>query len=491
MTTILIIDDQPDVRNTLAGLLKDEGYTVYTASNEGDALGFVTQEHLDFALIDVRLHGGGEEDESGISLAIAFRQLDPQVRVILLTRYVKTEQIVRAIRYHGVVDFIEKTPDVGQQVLKTITEANMTSHSVRFQTSGDRTNLSLLLSKACPLILRSRGQYVHSSHTSKLLRIDLAPYVRKIERARRDAKDRRFQIEDIGHGLWRDIFTEHPEASRAFLEARAASQSLSLVFETMREFLSLPLEFMRLEHPSEYLILEHPVSRFICDAMPKREAISPKLLARTGKLRALVIASNTKPPINGVDREALALYRYLSQQEYIPVDVTFIPTPRATYEKVRTALQDMEYDLFHYAGHGKYNAQTPEESCLYFWSEENQQGHIVPMKASELKMWLGQSEARLVYLSCCYGTATGSSGALLDDDFLGLADAVTQSGVPSVVGFRWPVSDAGAPRLTQVFYQSLLEQGNVKIALWKARCELAALNRNDMTWLSPILIHQE
>jgi CHAT domain-containing protein len=112
------------------------------------------------------------------------------------------------------------------------------------------------------------------------------------------------------------------------------------------------------------------------------------------------------------------------------------------------------------------------------------------MKASELTMLLRRSSARLVYLSCCYGTASGKQADLLDDDFLGLADAVVQAGIPTVLGYRWPVSDCGAQKMAQVFYKSLLEQGSPEIALWNARCEMAALDRNDPTWLSPILIHQ-
>jgi CHAT domain-containing protein len=78
----------------------------------------------------------------------------------------------------------------------------------------------------------------------------------------------------------------------------------------------------------------------------------------------------------------------------------------------------------------------------------------------------------------------------MDDDFLGIADAVVQAGVPSTLGFRWPVSDVGAPKLAKAFYGSLLRQGSPEIALWKARRELAGLGRDDPTWLSPILIHQ-
>ena len=122
MCKILVVDDTPDFRETLRGTLSDEGYTVRVAANEGEALHAVSQESFDFALIDLRLHGDGEYDESGLSLAMAFHTLKPQVRIIMLTRYVRTRQIMRAIRHLGVVDFIEKTQDVDKQILETITE---------------------------------------------------------------------------------------------------------------------------------------------------------------------------------------------------------------------------------------------------------------------------------------------------------------------------------------------------------------------------------
>ncbi|MBM3149843.1 MAG: CHAT domain-containing protein, partial [Chloroflexi bacterium] len=309
--------------------------------------------------------------------------------------------------------------------------------------------------------------------------------------AKNDLVNLRFQVKEIGLALWRDIFVEHPEAGRAYLEARTKSQSLSLLFEAPREFLRLPLEFIYLDTPPEYLVLEHPVSRFACGATPKRGVFSPQVLALAQKLRILIIASNTRPPIDGVDAEVQALSSYLKKQDIIPVEVTMLTTKQATYERIREELRKPNYDVIHYAGHGSFDAVSPENSSLHFWAGRNKQGDVVPMKATELKMLLGQSEARLVYLSSCYGTATGDKAALLDDDFLGLADAVAQAGVPSVVGFRWPVADDGARRLALAFYQSFLEQGSPEFALWSARCELAALNRDDPTWLSPILIYQE
>lgn len=494
MYKVLVVDDTPDFRHTLKGLLSDKGYTVQEAANEGEALDAVIRESFDFACIDVRLHGEGEDDESGASLAMALRALDPRIRVILLTRYVRAKQIVRAIRYLGVVDFVDKsTQGWAQRLLQILAEAEERQEAPRqmkLKAMGDATLLSLFLAPDRPLMVRARGSHVCSSDTPKVLSIDLNRYERKTEIARQNPKDLRFQVKEIGYELWREIFAEHPEAERVYVEARAKSESLLLLFEGPREFLTLPLEFIRSDEPDEYLILQHPLSRFVCGVTPKRKAISPQMLARTSELRILLIASNTEPPIDGVDIETQKLRDYLRSQDSIPVEVTFLPSERATYEQVQTELKSGNYDVIHYAGHGYYKGDSPEESSLYFWTEENKQGDIVPMKATELKMLLGQSEARLMYLSSCYGTTTGGKTALLDDDFLGLADAVAQAGVPSVLGFRWPVSDEGACEMALAFYRSLLDQGSPEIALWSARCELAAPDRNDTTWMSPILIHQ-
>jgi CheY-like chemotaxis protein len=488
---ILVVDDQADMRDTLVDLLSLNGHSAHPACNEAEALAAVVKESFDFALIDVRLHGEDEDDESGLSLAMALRMLKPLVHVILLTRYIRTRQIVRAVRYHGVADFIEKTPDVGAQILKTIDEISREVEHPRFEKGRDSTRLLLSIESGRPVMIRAYGHYVSSAFSSRTLEVDIKRYARRADNARRDPINLRFEVGNIGSDLWHEVFSLNPEVKIAYVQARAKSQVLSLSFETSREYLQLPIEFMRVDEPAEYLVLEHPVCRFVRDAFPKRDVLSPEVFASTEQLRVLVVASNTEPPIDGVDIEAQKLTQYLRRQDYIPVNVQHIATKDATYERVKDELRNGKYDIIHYAGHGSYEAQSPEESSLYFWAGKNKQGGIVPMPANELKMLLAQSEARLAYLSCCYGAAAGGEEALLDDDFLGLADAVAQAGIPSVVGCRWPLSDVAAPKLALAFYGSLLKQGSPEIALWSARCELAGWNRNDPTWLSPVLIHQE
>ena len=112
------------------------------------------------------------------------------------------------------------------------------------------------------------------------------------------------------------------------------------------------------------------------------------------------------------------------------------------------------------------------------------------MKSRELRTLLQESDVRLVYLSCCNGATTGERADLLHDDFLGLVDTIVQSGVPTALGYRRPVEDRWAPTLACAFYESLLQQGHPGVALWRARCELAGIDKNSLTWLSPIMVHQ-
>ena len=305
-------------------------------------------------------------------------------------------------------------------------------------------------------------------------------------------EDWRIAAKDLGNDLWREIFEGFSEVMRTYSEARGKNQRFSMHFETSREGLGLPLEFIRLRGPDEYMALQHPTTRFIAGISPSREAISPDLLTRTKLLNVLIIASNTIPDIPGVDIECETLYHFLNSKEIqnlLPVHTDIIRTDEATYDRVCHEITNSKYDIIHYAGHGNYNNKSSENSCLYFWNQEGKNGGVHEMKTPELTDFLSNSETRLIYLSCCFGTLSGH-GDNPNDDFLGLADAAIQAGIPSVVGFRAPVSDSSAIDLAKGFYKNLFERGRLDIALWEARRILARSNRNDPTWLSPILISQ-
>ncbi len=69
-------------------------------------------------------------------------------------------------------------------------------------------------------------------------------------------------------------------------------------------------------------------------------------------------------------------------------------------------------------------------------------------------------------------------------------DASVEAGLPSVLGMRWPVADASARVLAGAFYQALFSEGRLDTALLKARQTIARRDREDITWVSPVLVVQ-
>ncbi|RPJ27447.1 MAG: TIR domain-containing protein [Chloroflexi bacterium] len=118
---ILVVDDESDVLKTIAGYLEDAGYEVYAADNESVALRILKRKQISFAIIDIKLHES-PEDESGLKLADAIYALAPQIKIIILSGSQVAERIIRAFKDLGVVDYIIKTPDMGEKILKTIQE---------------------------------------------------------------------------------------------------------------------------------------------------------------------------------------------------------------------------------------------------------------------------------------------------------------------------------------------------------------------------------
>jgi CHAT domain-containing protein len=174
----------------------------------------------------------------------------------------------------------------------------------------------------------------------------------------------------------------------------------------------------------------------------------------------------------------------------VPSQLTVLHSDEATYDRLVSELKS-GYHLVHYAGHGFYDAQMPEESALLVWEKPRCSGAVKRLAVSEIAILLQNSPTRLVYLSCCEGAATADEGHLVEDDLLGLADGIIQAGVPAVISFRWPVSDHGAQRFAISFYESFFQHGTLGRATLNARRDVAAESRSDRTWLSPILIMQD
>jgi two-component system, NtrC family, nitrogen regulation response regulator NtrX len=109
--TILIVDDEPGVRSSLGGVLRDEGYTVEAVSSGEACLERVTRGSLDLIILDVWLPG---MDGLATLARLRERQLDAQI--VLISGHGNIESAVRAIKL-GAFDFVEKPLSLEKTVL--------------------------------------------------------------------------------------------------------------------------------------------------------------------------------------------------------------------------------------------------------------------------------------------------------------------------------------------------------------------------------------
>ncbi|HWE79878.1 MAG TPA: sigma-54 dependent transcriptional regulator [Pseudolabrys sp.] len=101
---ILIVDDEADIRDLVAGILEDEGYTTRTARNSDDALAAVATRRPNLVFLDIWLQGSRLD---GLQLLDAVKHEHPELPIVMISGHGNVETAVAAIK-QGAYDFIEK-----------------------------------------------------------------------------------------------------------------------------------------------------------------------------------------------------------------------------------------------------------------------------------------------------------------------------------------------------------------------------------------------
>lgn len=118
---ILIVDDERDIRELVAGVLSDEGYECRTAGDSQAALSAVDERRPSLVLLDVWLHGSPMD---GLEVLDAIKEREPELPVIIFSGHGNIDTAVSAIG-RGAVDFIEK-PFEAEKLLHLVAKATET-----------------------------------------------------------------------------------------------------------------------------------------------------------------------------------------------------------------------------------------------------------------------------------------------------------------------------------------------------------------------------
>lgn len=119
---ILIIDDEADIRELIAGILEDEGYETRLAHNSDAALAEIAQRRPSLIILDIWLIGSRLD---GLDLLRIIKEKHPEVPVVIISGHGNIETAVAAIK-RGAYEYIEK-PFKADRLLLVVGRALETS----------------------------------------------------------------------------------------------------------------------------------------------------------------------------------------------------------------------------------------------------------------------------------------------------------------------------------------------------------------------------
>ena len=131
---ILIVDDERDIRELVAGVLSDEGYDCRTAADSDAALAAVDEKRPSLVLLDVWLHGSAMD---GLEVLDAIKVREPDLPVIIFSGHGNIDTAVSAVS-RGAVDFIEK-PFEAERLLHLVERATETERLRRENTAARKS----------------------------------------------------------------------------------------------------------------------------------------------------------------------------------------------------------------------------------------------------------------------------------------------------------------------------------------------------------------
>lgn len=132
MTRILVVDDDPQLRQSFDRLLLREGYQTQTAPSAEEGIKKVSTFKPDLIIMDVRMSG-----MTGLEAFKIIKEIDSKIPVIIMTAYGTTDSAIEATKL-GAYDYILKPFDI-PDVLSLIEKAVKASHFMKAQVKlGDK-----------------------------------------------------------------------------------------------------------------------------------------------------------------------------------------------------------------------------------------------------------------------------------------------------------------------------------------------------------------
>ncbi|MEM9716496.1 MAG: sigma-54 dependent transcriptional regulator, partial [Pseudomonadota bacterium] len=167
MGTILIVDDEQDIRDLISDILIDEGYQTTKVANSDDAFDVINQAPPSLIILDIWLK---ESRLDGIEILKTVKRDNPGIPIVIISGHGNIELAVAAIK-QGAYDFIEKPFNIDQLlvVIARAMEASQLRRENATLRSKDVTNQEIIGSSVAVRGLKQQLDRVAKSNGRILL----------------------------------------------------------------------------------------------------------------------------------------------------------------------------------------------------------------------------------------------------------------------------------------------------------------------------------
>lgn len=112
--TVLIVDDEPEIRRTLKNFLTLSDFRVLTAESGEEAMRMINNDKVHMVLSDIKMPG-----MSGLTLLERIRAIDFSIQVIMMTGYSTFDITLQALE-HGAADYVLKPFEDLEEVVRLL-----------------------------------------------------------------------------------------------------------------------------------------------------------------------------------------------------------------------------------------------------------------------------------------------------------------------------------------------------------------------------------
>jgi CheY-like chemotaxis protein len=499
---VLIVDDYAIFRNLVSEALQKAGIPaagITLAECYEEARGAIRSvTTYDLAIIDLNIPSNREHaDEPGMDLLTDVQESEhnKHCSVIVLSGYMTPERTRIALKKRGAYDVLEKGvfdnltfPDVVRPALlrarvKRADARAQERHLLTVHSAGSSFTRAELKGPGLKVTYRPTQPRSFEAEDLSRRMDDL-----QLRIASAQAGDWRREARSIGQAIQRAI-QEDPEILKALTVAQTGKPAGGLWLEWSGTPSSLGIPF-ELLHQKEFAAQKYLLTRRIEEVAAFGERTQSWREFMSGferdskELRILLVVDGRSdlPAARDEGRELEEAFASSLPLFGIKPKIKMLLGYETLHRNVMRAFREHSPHIFHYAGHSEFDSQTPEKSPLLLADRD--------LDAGALKTLVEDApELRLVFLSSCLSARAGASGY---GDFQGFFEALTQVGVPTVLGYRWEVNDASAKTLALSFYHNLWRTFCPAEAIWLARrnFRLGSQGIDDETWASLVLLMQ-